>query len=337
MSKFVRTVDYVLNSNEVDELLQAQDELLVSGLSPVEPDFYQKFPDCHELLPAGLRKFLKAFRNNESSTLCQVQGFPVDDSVAGPTPERWERPEGYGSTLRSDVYLAMCASALGDPFSWATLQYGRLIQDIFPIRGDEQRESGHGSDAFLTFHTDDAFRPDTCDYLLLFGIRNHDVVPTYVAAVRDVVLRDEDRKVLSEDRFHILPDDEHIRQLELRAPDDPALLHAIESRDDPRPVSVLFDDPVNPHVRMDAPYMRSIDGDPRADRALAALQAELDRVRRPMVAAQGTLLILDNRSVVHARESFSARYDGTDRWLRKIIVSRDLSGNGTEPISRVLL
>jgi L-asparagine oxygenase len=185
------------------------------------------------------------------------------------------------------------------------------------------------------FHTDDAFRPDAADYLLLFGIRNHDAVPTFVAAVRDVELSGADRRLLFEDRFHIVPDDEHIRQLELRAPGDPALSRAIEMRDNPPPVSVLFGDPDNPYARLDGPYMRCVGDDPRAGKALLALIAELERVRRPLIATAGTLLILDNRRVVHARDAFTPRYDGTDRWLRKIIIRHGLDANGDNPLSCV--
>ncbi|RAG83173.1 taurine catabolism dioxygenase TauD [Streptacidiphilus pinicola] len=330
-----RTHSYTLNEAEIDDVLDVVQEFADSGISPVDPDFYRKFERCDELLPPHLLRFLREFRDDPAATVCQVHGFPIDHAVVGPTPDHWERPEGLSATLHSDIYLALCGTALGDPFTWATLQYGRMIQDIFPIRGDEKRESGHGSEGFLSFHTDDAFRTDSADYLLLFGIRNTDVVPTFVAAVRDVDLSDWDRKLLSEPRFHIVPDDEHIRQLELRAPGAPELERAIAMRDRPEPVAVLSDAPDNPRVRLDLPFMRVIDDDPVTVRALARLRMELDRVRRPLVAAAGTLLILDNRSVAHARDSFTARYDGTDRWLRKIIVSRDLGADGADPTDRV--
>ncbi|WP_415952959.1 TauD/TfdA family dioxygenase [Streptomyces sp. KLOTTS4A1] len=332
--KSLRT--YTLKAAETASLQGAVDALRSVGVSPVDPEFYDKFQDCHDLLPSGLRAFLAEYRNDPASTVCQIHGFPVDEATVGPTPGSWERPEGCGSTVDSDTFQAMCALALGEPFAWATLQYGRMVQDIFPIRGDEQRESGHGSDAFLQFHTDDAFRPDTCDYLMLFGIRNRDVVPTYVAAVRDVRLPDEVRRILSEERFHILPDDEHIRQLQLRAPGDPALLRAVEMRDRPRAVPVLHGDENSPRIRLDAPFMRCAGDDPEAERALLTLHAEIERVQYPLIAAQGTLLVLDNRSVVHARGSFRARYDGTDRWLRKIVVSEQLTSQGLKPLSRVL-
>ncbi|MGI5484749.1 taurine catabolism dioxygenase TauD [Streptomyces lavendofoliae] len=333
----MRTDEYMLSGDEVDDLRATLDELSAGGLSPTDPDFYEKYRGCHELLPSGLRRFLADFRDDASSAACVVNGFPVDDALVGPTPRHWERPEGCDATIRPDIYLAMCASTLGEPFAWATLQYGRLVQDIFPIKGDEQRESGHGSEAFLTFHTDDAFRPDSPDHLLLFGIRNPDAVPTFVALMRDIRLSNTDLRVLSEKKFHILPDDEHIRQLELRAPGDPALLRAIEMRDHPQPVSVLFGDPANPRIRLDTPFMRCAGDDPEAQRALTVLLTELGRVRRPLVAHVGSLLILDNRRVVHGRDSFTARHDGTDRWLRKIIVSRRSATHGAEPLDRVRL
>ncbi|MFD0631696.1 TauD/TfdA family dioxygenase [Catenulispora yoronensis] len=284
-----------------------------------------------------MRRFLSGFRDAEDSTACVVSGFPVDDAALGPTPGHWERADGRDATLLPDLYLAMCGWTLGEPFAWATLQCGRLVQDILPIKGDERRESGHGSEAFLSLHTDDAFRPDSPDYLLLFGLRNRDAVPTFVSALRDVRLSGSQRRVLTEPRYHIVPDHEHIRQLEQRAPGDPALLRALEMRDRPQPVAVLFGDPDHPFIRLDTPFMSCAGEDPQAQDALSALLAELDRVRRPLVAQPGTLLVLDNRSVVHGRDSFKARHDGTDRWLRKVIVGRRAPGSAGQPLDRVRL
>lgn len=331
----MRTDEYTLSAAEVDDLRPVLDELGGGGLSPAEPDFYQKYRGCHELLPSGLQGFLAGFRDADTSTVCLVGGFPIDDAAVGPTPGHWERPDGRDATLLPDLFLAMCGWTLGEPFAWATLQCGRLVQDILPIKGDERRESGHGSEAFLTLHTDDAFRPDSPDYLLLFGIRNRDAVPTFVAALRDVRLTRAQRRVLAEPRFHILPDHEHIRQLEQRAPGDPALARALEMRDRPQPVAVLFGDPDNPAIRLDTPFMRCAGEDPEAQAALTALLEELERVRRPLVAHPGTLLVLDNRSVVHGRDSFKPRHDGTDRWLRKVLVGRRPAGPAGQALDRV--
>lgn len=339
MTVITPPTEYTLEAGEVADLRDALKKLRQQPESPVDPEFYDRRWDSHALLPSGLRRFLEDFRRNEPAAVCLVNGFPIDDSDVGPTPTHWQSRGDRRSTVDSDLFMAMCGLSLGEPFSWTTLQYGRMIQDVFPIRGEEQQQSGHGSEAFLRFHNDDAFHPNACDYLLLFGIRNPDGVPTYVSSVRDLSLSPSDRQVLAEERFYILPDDEHIRQLELRTPDHPALRRAIEMRDMPRRVAILFGAQINPYVRLDGPYTTSVGHDPAAERALEALYAELERVQRAIVVGQGTLLILDNWIAVHARQSFRARYDGTDRWLRKLIVSRGLRkwvANSTVAGGRVL-
>jgi alpha-ketoglutarate-dependent taurine dioxygenase len=40
--------------------------------------------------------------------------------------------------------------------------------------------------------------------------------------------------------------------------------------------------------------------------------------------APGEVLVVDNDLVVHGRVPFQARYDGTDRWLKRISVTSDL-------------
>lgn len=331
------TREYILTGSELNELRGALSTLAASGLSPVQPGFYAEYGGCHELLPIGLRRFLANFRDSKQATFCTVRTFPVDDAAVGPTPEHWERRDGDGSTIEPDLCLAMCASTLGEPFAWATLQYGRIIQDVFPIRGDERRESGHGSDKFLEFHTDDAFRPDSPDYLLLLGIRNQDLIPSFVTPARDIKLSEDHLEMLWQERFYVVPDDEHIRQLELRAPDDPALARAIEMRDNPRPVGVFFGDRANPCIRLDIPFMRCVGDDPEVKKALLALRFELDRARQAQIVTAGTVLILNNRAVAHARDAFTARYDGTDRWLRKMIVGRGTAATSRSEAVRVRL
>jgi alpha-ketoglutarate-dependent taurine dioxygenase len=40
--------------------------------------------------------------------------------------------------------------------------------------------------------------------------------------------------------------------------------------------------------------------------------------------APGDILILDNYRGVHGRRPFEAKYDGRDRWLKRVSVTRDL-------------
>lgn len=317
---------YQLSPPEVSEL-RALARIGPVRCRPTEPAFYDRHWDLPDHLPAGLHRFLRHFRSRSPAAACLVYGFPVEDQVVGPTPEHWQLALDSCSTQKQELYLAMCGLVLGEPFTWATLQAGAMVQNILPIAGDEQRQSGHGSEALLEFHTEDGFHPARCDYLLLLGIRNPDRVPTHLASVREVALPAAEVALLSQPRFHILPDDEHIRQLREQHPDHPALSRAVAMRERPEPVPVLFGDPSQPFLRIDRPFMSCVGDDPAAERALDALIAELQRVRRTVALEPGMLLVVDNYLAVHGRQGFRYRRDGADRWLKRMVVSRDLRRN----------
>ncbi|MFJ2207526.1 guanitoxin biosynthesis L-enduracididine beta-hydroxylase GntD [Streptomyces microflavus] len=319
--------EYHLDTTEVTQLEEAAARLRDAHGAPGLPDFYDHAHTAEELLPAGLRRFLLSYRRTEGSAACLVHGFPVDDALIGPTPDHWRHAIRSDAARSQELWLAMCGMALGDPFGWETLQEGRIIQNILPIRGDELRQSGYGSESLLEFHTEDGFHPNRCDYLLLFGLRNPDLVPTIVASVRDVRLSDHDRAVLAEARFRIMPDTEHIRQLEALDPAHPALEKLYGMIDSAVPTAVLSGDRFNPYLRIDRPFMDVAPGDTEAEGALDRLMAELHRVQRDVAVGPGSLLIVDNYRAVHGRRSFKARYDGSDRWLKKLTVSRNLRRN----------
>ncbi|MBS2965966.1 TauD/TfdA family dioxygenase [Actinocrinis puniceicyclus] len=322
---------YELGTGEVEQILDLAGRV---AQDPGEPEFYDLRHDLREQLPAGLRGFLEEFRRTEPAAACTVYGLPIDDAKVGPTPAHWANGGRTPHAREVEVYLALCGMALGEPFTWSTLQASRMIQNIVPIPGDELRQNGHSSDSLLEFHTEDGFHPHRCDYLLLFGVRNEDKVATTVASVRDVRLSAQHVRVLSRRRFHILPDDEHVRQLALRDPGNPALELVRQMVEDPEPVAVLFGDPANPYLRVDLPFTRCVGDDPVSGRALAALMAQLEDRQFDIVVERGSLLVVDNYLAVHGRRPFSARYDGTDRWLKKLTVSRNLRVHNGSPSAR---
>ncbi|NUT43125.1 MAG: taurine catabolism dioxygenase TauD [Thermoactinospora sp.] len=333
------TVEYLLDGKEVDAITAVAERVRVLGEDPADPGFFDRCWHIREELPVGLRRFLEDFRRTEPAGLCLVHGFPVDDEAVGPTPGHWSAPGQSAAASDAEIYLALCGMVLGEPFAWSTLQAGRMVQNIVPIPGDEMHQSGHGSQSLLEFHTEDGFHPLRCDYLLLFGLRNHDAVPTTVASVRDLELSQDQAGLLSRPRFHILPDDEHLRQLEASQPGHPALVLMREMRESPEAVSVLIGEPSRPYLRLDRPFMTCVDGDQAAESALDALVAELEAKQQDVVVGQGSLLIVDNYLAVHGRKPFTPRYDGTDRWLKKLTVSRNLRrsiGNRATASPRVI-
>lgn len=323
MSRKDLPAGYTLGLAEIRAIDALIDNVMELGADPGAESFYARSWELVAALPDGLRRFLHEFRSGESTAAALVHGLPVDDTQIGPTPADWRTAAASGQGWREECFLALVAMAMGEPFTWSTLQGGRMIQNVLPMQGEESEQSGHGQ-VLLEWHTEDGFHPNRCDYLMLFGARNHTGVPTTLASVQDVELSDERREILSQERFHILPDDEHLHQLAAVDPDHPGLARMRELRDNPRPVAVLFGAPDDPYLRIDPYFMRCAEGDQPAELALKELIAELDAAQQDVVVGQGSLLIVDNFRAVHGRRAFKARFDGTDRWLKKIVVSRDL-------------
>ncbi|MGR4853517.1 guanitoxin biosynthesis L-enduracididine beta-hydroxylase GntD [Streptomyces sp. LARHCF252] len=324
MPQHAAVINYDLSSAEVTQIEELVADLIGDGSAPASPEFNDNIWRHINRLPDGLRQFLQNFRRNEPAAACIVDGFPVSDVAVGPTPLHWRDAAAGDSTRREECYLALLTACLGDVFGWSTLQAGRLLHNVLPVPGEESQQSGHGSDVLLEWHTEDGFHPYRCDYLGLFGVRNHDKVPTTFACVTHVEISEADRAVLFGKRFLILPDEEHLRQLEQTDPDSAALRRLRTMRDEPEPVAVLFGAEDDPYLRIDPYFMSCVSGDDEAEQALKRLVAELERVQQDIVVTAGATLFIDNYRAVHGRRSFVSRYDGTDRWLKKSVSTRDL-------------
>jgi L-asparagine oxygenase len=58
--------------------------------------------------------------------------------------------------------------------------------------------------------------------------------------------------------------------------------------------------------------------------AQVALDCLAREIRNAMVSvrlAKGTMLAIDNRHMVHARDQIRPQYDGSDRWLQRILLN----------------
>lgn len=285
------------------------------------------FKNPSRILTLAARSLLELFFSCRDATrespYVLIEGFPMyPDEHYGPTPPDWRSAASAHRTIREESFVALAATCLGDTFSWPTLQNGRLIHNVLPIEGEEAEQSGHGSAVELAWHTEDAFHPCRGDYLILFGIRNHERVATTLLSIQDIDLDLRSTRLLFEPRYRIRPDHEHLRQLD--ADGHPARLAMLELQRQPALVAVLFGDPVRPYLRIDPYFMECVDPDGPHARALTDLVAALDALKRDVVVASGSMLIIDNYLAVHGRAPFKARFDGSDRWLKKAVVSRDL-------------
>jgi L-asparagine oxygenase len=316
-----------LDAGERRQLGELADELAATYTCSDDPGLLERLPLQARALPERLVEFLTALRLHEDPPACVVHLLDIDDSRIGPSPTKRRATPDRGPTRREEMALVLAASLLGDVFSWSTLQGGRIVQDLAPLAAEAHEKSGYGSQTPLEPHTEDAFHPYRCDYLALLCLRNPDAVPTTWAPIDAARITPDQRRVLFESRFRVLPDPEHLRHF---GPGP----HPWDT-----PVGILSGDPRAPYVRVDAFFTEIDPADDEAADALAQLSAELERELAPAVLKPGELFVIDNYRAVHGRGTFHARYDGTDRWLKRISVTRDLRRSRkhrSSPSSRVI-
>ncbi|MFC8076433.1 guanitoxin biosynthesis L-enduracididine beta-hydroxylase GntD [Streptomyces sp. NPDC057307] len=306
--------------------LRTIDELLARTSAqyphPEAPELLRDAPRIAAGLPDDLTRFLRTFQLTEPAAAVVVRGFQVDDARIGSTPPHWSKQADPASTRREEFFFMLVASLLGEPFGWSTLQHGNLVHNVVPISGEEHQQSGHGSADHLEWHTEDGFHPYRCDYLSLMGMRNHGAVPTTYASVVSLDLPEEVTRVLSEPRFLIRPDDEHVRNARADTMRPRSTIQ--QAADAPVPAAILFGGADLPYLRIDPYFMSALPGDSRAADALELVTKQLEANLQHIVVRAGEILFIDNFRAVHGRRSFHATYDGTDRWLKKIVVSSDL-------------
>ena len=312
-------IRFELTAAEADQLQHAVNRLARDAGSGRHPDLGALGPAAVRVLPERLVDALDAFRRQEPAGGFVIRGWQVDDTLIGPTPEHWDNRQESSRTVREELYLVLASSILGDVFAWSTVQGGRLVQDLLPIKGEEQHKSAGSSASLLDLHNEDAFSRLRCDYLALLCLRNDDKIPTSYAALDISSLTPEQRRVLAEPRYVLTPDTEHIRRAVERGETPPA----------PPKTGVLFGDPQDPYLAFDEYFIETEPEDDQARDALGALVHQLMDAQDDMALEPGDLLIIDNYRAVHGRKPFQARYDGRDRWLKRLSITRDLRKSRT--------
>jgi Fe(II)/alpha-ketoglutarate-dependent arginine beta-hydroxylase len=290
-------------------------------------------------LPRSVRQFLNDFRFADPTMgAVFICGYPVEDGRIGRTPEHWMRNGEVSPTLAEDMLLILYGSLLGDVFSWGTEQGGHIIQDVMPIKSHQHSQMSTGSEQTIWWHTEDAFHPYTSDYVGLVCLRNHDRVATTFACIDAVRLDPQVVKILFQNRFIIRPVESHQEYvnreaLEEKATRDERFQRINELNEHPERISILHGDPEYPYLRIDPFYMDIPEEDTEARQALEVFTKTIEGSLQEVVLEPGDCCLIDNYKAVHGRKPFTARYDGTDRWLKRVNITRDLRKSRTSRAS----
>jgi Fe(II)/alpha-ketoglutarate-dependent arginine beta-hydroxylase len=320
-------LELTLSSQEVGQIQNLLSEVAAEFTSVDSPEFLmQATPLSHEL-PKRLRGLMNEFRlKDDGYGVIVIRGFPVDEEKIGPTPASWD-DRSPARTLEQETLLALCGTLLGDLVTWASEQDGYIVHNVLPIKAYEDSQLGWGSAVENIFHVEDAFSPYSPDYLGLICMRNPDATGTTISAVADLDLAQLDLDTLFGENFYVRPDDAHLAAADQQNSYNTSRLEAFSQREEevnkPPKIAILFGDRNAPYVRLDPPYMDALGCD-KAPKAMEQFVRALSVNKKCVRLQPGDMVFIDNCRAVHGREAFKAKYDGTDRWLKRVKVTHDL-------------
>lgn len=205
--------------------------------------------------------------------------------------------------------LLQYASRFGHPISYAQEQQGSLIQNIVPVHKTETQQISTSSKVELGLHTETAFHPYKPDYVMLLCLRgDHKAVTTY-ANLSDILkqLDLNTRRILKQKWFTTGID------ISFRTNKEP---------DQEIPISIVGELDGMLTLTYDELLIKGIND--LAKEALQKVHQAIKNCTQEIVLNTGDLLVIDNRKTIHGRRPFQPRYNGTDRWVQRVLIRKKL-------------
>ncbi len=308
---------YHISEEENRRINAILDRLMEREIDPESTSFLIRAPYYAHQLPKALIDELYAFKyRDNSSGIIVFSGFrfvdtqgnlrPVEDLI-GRTPTNHLQVDKNEYLIKTHLLFVLLSSILGDVFGWNSQHNGKLINNILPVPGNEKEQLSTASETTLEWHTEEAFHEFRADNLGLFCLRNRDQVATTVCAIDELELPDDIVRELFRKKYIFFSDNNFNNEAS-----EPSLQ------------SVLFGSVASPYLRIDPAFMAPIKGDAKAEEALAYITDHINGNLKRVVLQTGEFCFIDNHRAVHGREKFRPRYDGTDRWLKRVNITRDL-------------
>ncbi|GLY96561.1 TauD/TfdA family dioxygenase [Actinoplanes sp. NBRC 103695] len=302
---------------ELDEIERAQIGQLADGLAGLDP---VSDPDRFVLeaqmlaaeVPARIRRRLLQFRRfGSDSGGFLLRGLPLGE--VPPTPQHGDL--GSGVRLTAAAALSIVAAHLGEQFGFRPELSGLMVQDIVPVDGFEDTQQSISSRSLLELHTETAFTEYRADFIGLLCVRADPdaMAGTLLSPIGTVLTRLDpaDVEILRQPQFSTTVDASFLRGC---GADGPIVV---------QPIRVLTGSSAQPRLRCDFAEVRGLDA--RSDHAVRRLHEAASETATEVRLRDGDLLFVDNHQAFHGRTPFARHGDGTDRWLLRSFIARDLA------------
>ena len=325
----INIVEYQLSNDDIDLVESIVYNLMSEFENEKSPGLFARISEFSEKLSVPFKNAFCSLTTKDTQLTLLLSGLKVLDEHLEPTPVRTEYTNEILAKKESFTFLFL-SELLGDVFGWATQQSGKYVHDIYPLKGHENEQVSSGSEQTITLHTEDAFHPCRADYIGLMCLRNTDQIPTHLAVPDIASIRKEYLDVLFQNNYVIHPDNSHLPEFnnheeELTEELIEARQHVSEMLQQGTRFSPFFGDRENPSMQLDRYFVDEPVGI-YLD-ALDELCGNLHNNIQKIVLKPGQIIFFKNHKLLHGRQKFHARFDGKDRWLKRINITSDISKN----------
>ncbi len=252
-------------------------------------------------MPPALRHLGRWFADHIGEAgVVRMRGLPIPRSLP-PTPRipsyHVQAPAG------TEPLLLGIGALVGEVIAFKDWRGGARVHNVYPLLEDADTQKASNV-VRLAMHTEAAFHAEVPDALVLLCLRDGAAQPPPTAFCD----------------LHLVWDG--LDSGDRMALEDSAFCFSGRHRDG----STFFSDP-RPIVTADRSHMRFqyvdslLGSSPRHQQVLGRLRQGIERHTVELKLSAGDLVLIDNLHMLHGRMPFQPRYDGTDRWLQRCLLS----------------
>jgi len=312
MKKMTSTCIIELNENDIHILTELATNLKI--IPSENPELFCKEAKHFSLqLPKHIRNILLNFAKYGSETgFLLIKGIQLLEDNIPKTPSGNNEKIGE-QTLLSRIQ-ALFLSVLGEMIAYEAEGYGRLFQDIIPVKSMSNIQTSLGSTKELEIHTEQAFSKLRPDILSLSCLRGNTSAYTYILPVHTIInnTNKEEFELLCQPLWKIGVDISfklngyNFIDGEIRGPIP--IINKDKEYDD---YTLVFDQDL-----------------------MMGLNEESNKVFEKVIdiyykyriehnLMPGEIILIDNNRAVHGRSPFTPTYDHYDRFLVRCFATFD--------------
>jgi len=298
-----------------DEIRTLKDLAKLLNKNPsAEPElFCSQSKSLSSFIPLRIKDALLNFANNGSETGCLIIKTITMDNISLPLTPPQNKYKIGEKTLLAKIQ-SILIHFFSEMIAYEAECYGRLFQDVVPIKKMAKIQTSMGSEVELEIHTEQAFSDLRPDYLSLACIRGDFNAYTYILPIQRIIDN------ISKEEFEILRRPYWQTEVDLSFKLNG---HQFIKGNTRGPMPIINGELGNLNLLFDQDLMKGIDYN--SERMIQKIINIYYKNRIQYNLKKGEIIFIDNRRAVHGRSPFYPKFDGNDRFLIRCFSTLDLN------------